>query len=118
MSLDATFAALADPTRRAILARLALGQTSVMELAKPFSMSLPAVSKHLKELERAGLIARSREAQWRPCRIEPRALKDVDDWLEHYRRFFDESFDRLDGYLKKLQAKEAKAKERKHGRKT
>ncbi len=118
MSLDATFAALADPTRRAILARLALGQTSVMELAKPFSMSLPAVSKHLKVLERAGLIARSREAQWRPCRIEPRALKDVDDWLEHYRRFFDESFDRLDGYLKKLQAKEAKAKERKHGRKT
>ena len=109
MNLDATFAALADPTRRAILARLALGQTSVMELAKPFSMSLPAVSKHLKVLERAGLIARSREAQWRPCRIEPRALKDVDDWLEHYRRFFDESFDRLDGYLKMLQAKQLKA---------
>ncbi|MGA8817196.1 MAG: metalloregulator ArsR/SmtB family transcription factor [Xanthobacteraceae bacterium] len=105
-SLDATFSALADPTRRAILARLALGETSVMELAKPFAMSLPAVSKHLKVLERAGLIARSREAQWRPCRIEPRALKEVDDWLEYYRRFYDESFDRLGDYLKKLQAKE------------
>jgi DNA-binding transcriptional ArsR family regulator len=106
-SLDATFAALADPTRRAILARLAAGETSVMELAKPFAMSLPAVSKHLKVLERAGLIARSREAQWRPCRIEPRALKAVDDWLEHYRRFYDESFDRLDEYLTKLQAKDS-----------
>ena len=110
MNLDATFAALADPTRRAILARLARGETSVMDLAKPFAMSLPAVSKHLKVLERAGLIVRSREAQWRPCRIEPRALKDVDDWLAHYRRFFDESFDRLDDYLKTLQAKPAKAK--------
>ncbi|MGB6541122.1 MAG: metalloregulator ArsR/SmtB family transcription factor [Xanthobacteraceae bacterium] len=110
-SLDATFAALADPTRRAILARLALGETSVMELAKPFAMSLPAVSKHLKVLERAGLIARSREAQSRPCRIEPRALKDVDDWLDHYRRFYDESFDRLDLYLRTLQAKKSKAKE-------
>jgi len=109
-NLDATFAALADPTRRAILARLALGETSVMDLAKPFAMSLPAVSKHLKVLERAGLIVRSREAQWRPCRIEPRALKDVDDWLAHYRRFFDESFDRLDDYLKTLQAKSPKAK--------
>jgi DNA-binding transcriptional ArsR family regulator len=108
MTLDATFSALADPTRRAILARLALGETSVMELAKPFAMSLPAVSKHLKVLERAGLIARSREAQWRPCRIEPRALKEVDEWLEHYRRFYDESFDRLDDYLKKLQAKQTK----------
>jgi DNA-binding transcriptional ArsR family regulator len=119
-SLDATFAALADPTRRAILARLALGETSVTELAKPFAMSLPAVSKHLKVLEHAGLIARGREAQWRPCRIEPGALKNVDDWLEHYRRFFDESFDRLDQYLKKLQAKDPKAqdkaKDRKHGR--
>jgi DNA-binding transcriptional ArsR family regulator len=105
-TLDATFSALADPTRRAILARLALGETSVMELAKPFAMSLPAVSKHLKVLEHAGLIARSREAQWRPCRIEPRALKEVDDWLEHYRRFYDESFDRLGDYLKKLQAQE------------
>ena len=110
MNLDATFAALADPTRRAILARLARGETSVMDLAKPFAMSLPAVSKHLKVLERAGLIVRSREAQWRPCRIEPRALKDVDDWLAHYRRFFDESFDRLDDYLKTLQAKAPKAK--------
>jgi DNA-binding transcriptional ArsR family regulator len=109
-SLDATFAALADPTRRAILARLAGGESSVMELAKPFAMSLPAVSKHLKVLERAGLIARSREAQWRPCRIEPRALKEVDDWLEHYRRFYDESFDRLGDYLKKLQAEESKGK--------
>ena len=104
LSLDAAFAALSDPTRRAILARLALGETSVTELAKPFAMSLPAVSKHLKVLERAGLIARGREAQWRPCRIEPRALKDIDDWLNHYRHFFDESFDRLDAYLQKLQA--------------
>jgi DNA-binding transcriptional ArsR family regulator len=106
LSLDTAFAALSDPTRRAILARLALGETSVTELAKPFAMSLPAVSKHLKVLERAGLIARGREAQWRPCRIEPRALKDIDDWLNHYRRFFDESFDRLDAYLQKLQADE------------
>ena len=111
-NLDASFSALADPTRRAILARLALGETSVMELAKPFDMSLPAVSKHLKVLERAGLISRGREAQWRPCRIEPLALKSVDDWLEHYRRFFDESFDRLDAYLQKLQAGEAKVKNR------
>src|SRR3974390_2300190 len=109
MSLNAAFAALSDPTRRAILARLALGETSVTELAKPFAMSLPAVSKHLKVLERAGLNARGREAQWRPCRIEPRALKDVDDWLGDYRRFFDESFDRLDAYLKTLQAKDAAA---------
>jgi DNA-binding transcriptional ArsR family regulator len=110
LSLDTTFSALSDPTRRAILARLALGETSVTELAKPFAMSLPAVSKHLKVLERAGLIARGREAQWRPCRIEARALKDVDDWLGHYRRFFDESFDRLDAYLKTLQAKDAAAR--------
>jgi len=115
LSLDATFSALADPTRRAILARLALGETSVKELAKPFAMSLPAVSKHLKVLERAGLIARGREAQWRPCRIEPRALKDVDDWLGDYRRFFDESFDRLDAYLKTLQAKEAGAQKKDTG---
>jgi DNA-binding transcriptional ArsR family regulator len=111
LNLNATFSALADPTRRAILARLALGDNPVLELAKPFAMSLPAVSKHLKVLEHAGLITRSREAQWRPCRIEPRALKEVDDWLEHYRRFYDESFDRLDDYLKKLQAKEQSAKE-------
>jgi DNA-binding transcriptional ArsR family regulator len=110
MNLDTTFAALADPTRRAILARLALGETSVMELAKPFAMSLPAVSKHLKVLERAGLIARGREAQFRPCRIEPKALKDIDDWLERYRRFFEESLDRLDAYLKVLQAKSPKTK--------
>jgi DNA-binding transcriptional ArsR family regulator len=121
MNLDTTFAALADPTRRAILARLARGETSVTDLAKPFAMSMPAVSKHLKVLESAGLITRSREAQWRPCRIEPRALKEVDDWLEHYRRFFEESLDRLDAYLKELQAGEAKAKSKKqdgkHGRK-
>jgi len=106
LSLDAAFSALSDPTRRAILARLALGETSVTELAKPFAMSMPAVSKHLKVLERAGLIARGRAAQWRPCRIEPKALKEIDDWMEHYRRFFDESFDRLDVYLKQLQAKD------------
>jgi DNA-binding transcriptional ArsR family regulator len=103
--LSTTFAALADPTRRAILARLALGETSVTELAEPFDISLPAVSKHLKVLERAGLIARGRAAQWRPCRIEPRALKDVDDWLAHYRRFWEQSFDRLDDYLREVQAK-------------
>ena len=106
--LSTTFAALADPTRRAILARLASGETSVTELAEPFAMSLPAVSKHLKVLERAGLIARGREAQWRPCRIEPGALKQVDDWLGHYRRFWDQSLDRLDTYLIELQAKEKK----------
>jgi DNA-binding transcriptional ArsR family regulator len=117
MNLDATFAALADPTRRAILARLALGETSVTDLAKPFDMSMPAVSKHLKVLENAGLITRSREAQWRPCKIEPRALKQVDDWLERYRSFFEGSLDRLDDYLKKLQAGEAKTKSVKHDRK-
>src|SRR6202049_3608351 len=106
--LNATFAALADPTRRAILARLALGETSVTELAKPFAMSLPAVSKHLKVLERAGLIARGREAQWRPCRIEPRALRDIDEWLGDYRRFWEQSFDRLGDYLRDLQMKEKK----------
>jgi DNA-binding transcriptional ArsR family regulator len=114
MNLDTTFAALADPTRRAILARLALGETAVTELAKPFAMSLPAVSKHLKVLERAGLIARSRAAQWRPCRIEPNALKEVDDWLHYYRKFYDESFDRLDVYPKKLQAKNEAKGETKH----
>jgi DNA-binding transcriptional ArsR family regulator len=103
--LSTTFAALADPTRRAILARLALGETSVTELAEPFDMSLPAVSKHLKVLERAGLIARSRAAQWRPCRIEPHALKEVDDWIGTYRQFWEGSFDRLDDYLRTLQAK-------------
>jgi DNA-binding transcriptional ArsR family regulator len=104
--LSAKFAALADPTRRAILARLALGETAVSELAKPFEMSLPAVSKHLKVLERAGLISRGRAAQWRPCRIEAGALKDVDDWLEQYRRFWEARLDRLDDYLKTLQGKE------------
>lgn len=101
--LSATFAALADPTRRAILARLALGETSVGELAEPFAMSLPAVSKHLKVLERAGLISRSRAAQWRPCKLEAGPLKELSGWLEHYRRFWDESFDRLDEYLQQLQ---------------
>ena len=110
--LSATFAALADPTRRAILARLASGETSVTELAEPFEMSMPAISKHLKVLERAGLIARSREAQWRPCRLEAGPLKDVAAWVEHYRRFWQQSFDRLDDYLREL-----KSKEKKHGRK-
>jgi DNA-binding transcriptional ArsR family regulator len=113
--LSTTFAALADPTRRAILARLASGEATVGELAKPFTMSLPAISKHLKVMERAGLIARGREAQWRPCRIEPEALKEVDRWLERYRRFWDASFDRLDGYLRELQAKDKQhTKEKKH----
>jgi DNA-binding transcriptional ArsR family regulator len=101
--LDTTFAALSDPTRRAILARLASGEASVTELAQPFEMSLPAVSKHLKVLERAGLIARGREAQWRPCRLEVGPLKDAADWLEHYRRFWEQSFDRLEDYLRELQ---------------
>jgi DNA-binding transcriptional ArsR family regulator len=105
--LSATFAALADPTRRAILARLARGETSVSELAQPFEMSLPAVSKHLKVLERAGLIVRSRQAQWRPCRIQPDALKEVDAWLQNYRQFWEQSFDRLDDYLCELQASKA-----------
>jgi DNA-binding transcriptional ArsR family regulator len=103
--LSSTFAALADPTRRAILARLVAGEASVTELAQPFEMSLPAVSKHLKVLERAGLIARSREAQWRPCRLDARPLEDAADWLEHYRRFWQQSFDRLDDYLGELQRK-------------
>ena len=101
--LSATFSALADPTRRAILARLSLGETSVTELAKPFAMSGPAISKHLKVLERAGLIARGREAQWRPARLEAAPLRDVADWLEHYRRFFEASLDRLDDYLREVQ---------------
>jgi len=106
--LSATFAALADPTRRAILARLALGETSVTELAKPFDMSAPAVSKHLKVLERAGLIARGREAQWRPARLKAGPLKDVAKWIEQYRRFWEESLDRLDDYLRKIQPREKK----------
>ena len=104
--LNSTFAALADSTRRAILTRLASGEASVTELAGPFEMSLPAVSKHLKVLERAGLIARGREAQWRPCRLEAGPLKDADEWLEQYRRFWEESFDRLDDYLRELQWEE------------
>jgi DNA-binding transcriptional ArsR family regulator len=104
--LSTTFAALADPTRRAILARLALGETSVTELAEPFDMSLPAISKHLKVLEHAGLISRGREAQWRPCRIAPTSLKQVDGWLGNFRRFWDESFNRLDGYLQELKVNE------------
>ncbi|WIG52616.1 MAG: Transcriptional regulator, ArsR family [Afipia sp.] len=104
--LSIKFAALADPTRRAILARLVLGETSVTELAEPFAMSMPAVSKHLKVLEHAGLVTRGREAQWRPCKIEPAALKEVDDWLENYRRFWEAGLDRLEEYLGELQAKE------------
>lgn len=104
--LSVTFAALADPTRRAILARLALGQTSVSELAKPFDISAPAISKHLKVLESAGLITRGREAQWRPCKLEPGALKVVDTWLEEYRRLWEQRLDRLEAYLNELQAKE------------
>src|SRR5438093_6327568 len=104
--LSTTFAALADPTRRAILARLAAGETSVTELAAPFAMSLPAVSKHLKVLQRAGLIARGRAAQWRPCRLDAAPLKDAADWIEPYRRFWEESFDRLDDYLSELKTRE------------
>lgn len=121
--LSATFGALADPTRRAILARLTAGEASVTALAEPFDMSLPAVSKHLKVLERAGLIARGREAQWRPCRLEASRLKEVADWVAEYRRFWERSFDRLDDYLRELKrsaagrgAPRAINKEKKHGR--
>jgi DNA-binding transcriptional ArsR family regulator len=107
--ISSTFAALADPTRRAILARLALGETSVTELAAPFEMSMPAISRHLKVLERAGLIARGREAQWRPCKLKAEPLKRAADWLDEYRRFWEQSFDRLDEYLQELQAKEKKS---------
>ncbi|MDP9268123.1 MAG: metalloregulator ArsR/SmtB family transcription factor [Acidobacteriota bacterium] len=106
--LSSTFAALADPTRRAILARLTAGEASVTQLAEPFEMSMPAVSKHLKVLERAGLIARGREAQWRPCRLKAARLKEVSDWVAHYQRFWSESFDRLDEYLKEMQQKESR----------
>jgi DNA-binding transcriptional ArsR family regulator len=109
--LSATFAALADPTRRAILARLASGERSVTELAEPFDMSMPAVSKHLRVLERAGLITRGREAQWRPCRLEAAPLKQVAEWTERYRAIWEQHFDRLENYLQEL-----KAKEKKHGR--
>jgi DNA-binding transcriptional ArsR family regulator len=105
-TLSITLSALADPTRRAILARLAKGEATVNEIAKPFDISLPAVSRHLKVMEAAGLISRGREAQWRPCRLEPRALKAVDNWLSRYRRFWTESFDKMDAYLAELKAKE------------
>jgi DNA-binding transcriptional ArsR family regulator len=114
--LSSTFAALADPTRRAILARLASGEASVTQLAEPFEMSMPAVSKHLKVLERAGLIARGREAQWRPCRLEAAPLKEAADWVEEYRRFWEQSFERLDEYLLEMKS-ELKKKEKKHDRK-
>jgi DNA-binding transcriptional ArsR family regulator len=109
--LSTTFAALADPTRRAILARLASGEASVTELAEPFDMTLPAVTKHLKVLERAGLITRGREAQWRPCRLKAQPLREVAGWVEHYRAYWEQSLDRLDAYLQELQSKE-----KKHGR--
>jgi DNA-binding transcriptional ArsR family regulator len=120
--LSETFGALADPTRRAILARLASGEASVTELSEPFAMSMPAISKHLKVLERAGLIARGREAQWRPCRLQAAPLQDVAGWIEHYRRFWEESFDRLGDYLQELKRDDArrnlkaKRKESKHVR--
>jgi len=118
--LSTTFAALADPTRRAILAHLASGEATVSELAEPFEMSGPAISKHLKVLEHAGLISRGRQAQWRPCRLKADPLKAAADWLEEYRRFWEESFDRLDDYLRELQAKNKRAaqvKEKKNDRK-
>jgi DNA-binding transcriptional ArsR family regulator len=120
--ISSTFSALADPTRRAILARLALGETSVTELAAPFEMSMPAVSKHLRVLEHAGLIARGREAQWRPCKLKAEPLRQAYGWLDDYRKFWEESFDRLDEYLKKLQQEEpakpkpSKDKEKHHGK--
>ena len=113
-TLSTTLAALADPTRRAILAKLAAGDASVTELAQPFDMSLPAISKHLKVLERAGLVARSREAQWRPCRLQPAPLKEVSKWVEHHRQLWEERCDRLDDLLRELQSKPKK--ETHHGR--
>lgn len=107
--LSATLSALADPTRRAILAHLAQGEATVTELAEPFEISLPAISKHLKVLERAHLITRSRDAQWRPCQLNPEPLKDIANWLEHYRQFWEHSFDRVDQYLQELQAEEKKS---------
>jgi DNA-binding transcriptional ArsR family regulator len=113
--ITSTFAALADPTRRAILARLALGETSVTEIAAPFEMSMPAISRHLKVLEKAGLISRGREAQWRPCKLKAEPLKQAADWLDEYRRFWEQSFDRLDEYLKALQTKEKRDAGKKNG---
>jgi DNA-binding transcriptional ArsR family regulator len=115
--LSVTFAALADPTRRAILARLASGECSVTELAEPFAISMPAVSKHLRVLERAGLIARGREAQWRPCRLQPAPLKDVSEWVDRYRDLWAQRFDRLETYLQELKAKEQKGHARQKRRK-
>ena len=109
--LDRTFAALADPTRRSILARLVLGETSVKELAEPFKMTAPAITKHLKVLEKAGLIERSRTAQWRPCRLQAKPLKEATEWMEQYRQFWEGSFDRLDAYLAQIQAEEQKGQE-------
>jgi len=106
--LSATFAALADPTRRAILTRLSQGETSVTELAKPFEMSLPAVTKHLKVLQRAGLITQGRQAQWRPCKLEAKPLREISDWVEQYRQFWEQRLDRLEDYLKELQSPEKK----------
>jgi DNA-binding transcriptional ArsR family regulator len=115
-ALSTTFSALADPTRRAILARLASGEASVTELAEPFDMSLPAVSKHLKVLERAGLIARNREAQWRRCRLDAAPLRTASDWLEEYREFWEQRFDRLEAYLAEIQQPDPKKKGRSRGR--
>jgi DNA-binding transcriptional ArsR family regulator len=109
-SLSATFAALADPTRRAILARLALGEATVSELAAPFDMSLPGISKHLKVLQRAGLIEQGRQAQWRPCRLAPAPLREVAGWVEQYRRHWEESFERLSDYLRELQESQEQGK--------
>lgn len=111
--LSETLSALADPTRRAILARLAEGEATVNELAAPFDISLPAISRHLKVLESAGLISRSREAQWRPCKLEPHALKTVDEWLDFYRRFWSGSFDRMDAYIAELKRKDAAKRKKK-----
>ena len=111
--LSLVFSALADPTRRSILARLAAGELSVTQIAKPFKISLPAITKHLKVLERSGLISRSREAQWRPCQLKAQPMKEAVDWLENYRSHWEESFDRLDEYLRELQTKEQKHEQRK-----
>jgi len=116
--LSATFTALADPTRRAILARLTEGEATVMELARPFRLKLPTVSKHLKVLQRAGLVVQGRKAQWRPCRLEAAPLKDISEWVERYRRFWDESYERLGVYLRELQVRELQVKEEPLGRQT
>lgn len=114
-SLSLVFSALSDPTRRSILSRLSKGHLSVLEIASPYEMSVPAITKHLKVLEKAGLISRSKEAQWRPCQLEAKALKEADDWMSFYRKHWEESFDRLDDYLKEIQ-KESKTKGKKNGK--